>query len=429
MNEKIPENFEDKKLDEAVIQEEASNRLKKGALYGTLVSSMVASGMNAAEAPKDIETLESSDPIETTFEKKVESTEDLANPFNIEPDKNGLYENTKLEPEANKETDPIKNEGGDLENLEIYEKVMDAGFAMGIADMSPERANEIKSEFAEFLDSLPQEIKDKINSGEIEIVIEGSASKHPIAETGVDTGSRGKAFTNKQLAEFRAQEGVKVMKLALEETESITNATISPDTPKDGVYEGNPDEVLEEGRFVKIQLRTVLESNSDNNFEEGGNENFEMTDLSNTSLVIIDRSPSMRAMAKLVQEAVEEYNKNFDGDIKIVDLEAGKTKTVEDHYKTFADQLDLVEKPYAQTQEWHVWTDEYQNKIYKDFENKVEDLLAKAKDLNIKIIMHTFEAKDTGNRFDKVLSSADDLMGRNFQKQSRDAVAIETPEE
>ena len=214
------------------------------------------------------------------------------------------------------------------------------------------------------------------------------------------------------------------MKLALEETESITNATISPDTPKDGVYEGNPDEVLEEGRFVKIQLRTVLESNSDNNFEEGGNENFEMTDLSNTSVVIIDRSPSMRAEAKLVQEAVEEYNKNFDGDIKIVDLEAGKTKTVEDHYKTFADQLDLVEKPYAQTQEWHVWTDEYQNKIYKDFENKVEDLLAKAKDLNIKIIMHTFEAKDTGNRFDKVLSSADDLMGRNFQKQPREILVF-----
>ena len=287
----------------------------------------------------------------------------------------------------------IEKQGENLRTLESsnYATFFDAGFEMGKADLSPEQQIQIKDDFKKFAESFPSEVLS--NPEKFEVVIKAYASKHRIAEMGVDTGKRGKAFTNKELAQFRAEEAKSVWDDIAKEKNLPTNINVRIDTSHDGVYDGNTQKTLQDGRMIEISISVIQEKdtsleNTPSVFEQ---------DLSQLAFVVIDRSPSMRSEARHAQAVVDKYNKQSGGNIQIINLETdrGYVGTVEDHIGTLEKLLSTITESYQEEKIGYVITDEFQNKKYADAELRIENIIAKAKELNIKLVIQKYQEGDT----------------------------------
>ncbi len=275
------------------------------------------------------------------------------------------------------------------------EEVFDAGFPMGKADLSPQERLSIKNDFAKFAASIPQEVRD--NPQKYKVVIEAYASKHKIAETGVDTGKRGRVTNNKDLALFRAQEALEVWNSIEQENLAPQGIQVSVETSDDGVYHGDLGAAIQEGRMIKISIEVIKESPAAKIVKEGITA---LGDLSNVSFVIIDRSPSMKTEGKQVEQIVNKFNQNTEGEIMVMDLETenGSKGSIEDHILSLEKALDNISEAYGEEKLGFLITDEFQNKRYEDSEVRINNLIAKAKSLNIKLVIQRYQDGDT-NKF------------------------------
>lgn len=270
---------------------------------------------------------------------------------------------------------------------QIMEEVFDAGFSMGKADLSPAERLNIKNDFAKFAESIPQKVKD--NPEKYKVVIEAYASGHKIVETGVDTGKRGRVTNNKDLALYRAQEALEVWKTIEEENLVPQGIQVSVETSEDGVYHGDLGVAIQEGRMIKISIRVIQETAATKTIKEGITA---LGDLSNISFVIIDRSPSMKAEAKQVEQIVTKFNQEKEGNISVFDLqtENGSKGNIEDHILSLEKALASITEPYSEKKIGFIITDEFQNRRYKDSVERINNIIRIAESLGIELVIKRY---------------------------------------
>jgi len=243
------------------------------------------------------------------------------------------------------ETDPKNKTEG---NVEKFEHVFDTGFDMGKADLSPKQIDQLKVEFIEFLNNLPQEVKDRINNGDSKIIVHGGASYHVIdPETGVNTGSRGFAYYNEPLARYRAEAGVEVLQNdVFENVSGIESASIDIETHIYGKKDVGKE--LEDGRRLRISIDEVIERISAS--EEVVDipeeitkriiENPRLERILNSDLVIIDNSGSTLEDAAEVNAFIKEVEDKIGKEIAKKNLGGGD---MEAHIGTLKTSLTDLE--------------------------------------------------------------------------------------
>lgn len=341
---------EDIKFKKAVEKEERSNNTKKVVLGAALMASSIAQGMDDGNSTKEFSAIDSNqNTIEASTETNTEPDLDTtAYLFGANPeDKVGVLED--INPE-----NPMDPEDGREGGIETFEKVFDAGFEMGKADLSIEQIAELKAEFVDFLDSLPQEVKDRINSGESKIVIEGSTSYHVIDKNvGTDSGSRGQVFDNETLAQYRAQEGVKALQdNVLDNVKGIDSATMETSTRQ--YTQEDADGVIEEGRRLRISIEDSIERSPASAVEEIIDQYEDLPDeikkkiessskletILNSDLVIIDSSGSMTEDAKEVYSFIKNVEDELGKEIAKKNLGGGN---MEAHMRTLKASLSELE--------------------------------------------------------------------------------------
>ena len=240
----------DPDLVRAVSKEDKINGLKKLVLGIGLVGSQMAAGMDA-DTPKNFETLDTNYPDkEITFEQNIEPTDNISNPFDMDLDNNALIKNI----DSGKEKISAEKESKDNTVEEVFEIDITTSFELGNAVMTSQKQEEMKLKLANFFDSLPQEIKNKIKSGETVINIESGSSPEPIIETGINSG-RSIVYNNEELSIDRAE-------AAAEPTESALklvnlDAEINFTIPKGGVNLDNPV------RYVRVSIQDISTPDTD----------------------------------------------------------------------------------------------------------------------------------------------------------------------
>lgn len=245
-------NSENDQFEKKLVDESKNNRLRKTLVGTALTISTMANAMDDGSSSKEY-TIPDSNPTTIEMTSEIDTEPDLENTdffFGSNIDEKTDSELTETKPEIEKK------------NIERFEHVFDTGFSMGQADLSLEQIHELKTEFISFLDALPQEIKDKINTGESKIVVHGGASHHIIdSNLGVDTGSKGKVFDNTTLAQYRAEAGVKVLKEnVFDNVSGIHNATMAIE--KHIYSQTDAGKELEDGRRLRISIEDIIEVNS-----------------------------------------------------------------------------------------------------------------------------------------------------------------------
>jgi hypothetical protein len=412
----------DPELAESVKNETKRNELKKLVLGLGLIGSQVAVGMNA-DAPKNFETLDTDQPNkEIAFETATDNTEDIANPFNVEPD-NSLYENNNTDPEKEKKSSDKESQENNVEKFEID---LTASFELGNAVMSPEKQEEMQSQLVDFFDKLPQEIKDKINSGEAIINIESGSSPEVIVEKGIDSG-RGIVHNNEELSIHRAEAGAEPTEAALRAVH--LNADIEFKVPKGGV---NPDNPV---RYVKVSIGESLEYTPAGVGLEIPPLPENLAEFENVIYEIIDESPSMRAEANDVKQKIQQVVEEFGRDLEVKKLDAGESGGSEKHLKTLNSLLEEIEsknsEPFDEVKKIRIRTDEPDidsskalrkgeigEQASQDYALEMQKTLDKLKSLNIQVELVAYEPGDTLNSITKILD-ADDLVRTEFDSQDQ----------
>jgi hypothetical protein len=392
--ESFPKNNSEKKEEKKPLEIDT----RKAALFGAaMMASVGATELHAAEnisSDTDGNRIEMASTDHSAIEDVaainfMDAARDFSATTETGEEEKGKGGTTEASKEKGKET------ALDDRSKQLMEEVFDAGFPMGKADLSPQERLSIKNDFAKFAASIPQEVRD--NPQKYKVVIEAYASKHKIAETGVDTGKRGRVSTNKDLALFRAQEALEVWKTIEQENLAPQGIQVSVETSEDGVYHGDLGAAIQEGRMIKISIEVIKESPAAKIVKEGITA---LGDLSNVSFVIIDRSPSMKTEGKQVEQIVNKFNQNTEGEIMVLDLETenGSKGSIEDHILSLEKALDNISEAYGEEKLGFIITDEFQNKKYEDSEARINNLIAKAKSLNIKLVIQRYQDGDT-NKF------------------------------
>ena len=402
---------ESKKGLKETLQNMGSNAAKLA--VGAKIALETSAGLGA-EAVDNTATVEDKNltSVERTFESNASEKTDEAT-ISFEDGIKGLstdpVENTK---EANPESG---GEGG-IENLEAYRVDITESFELGKGILEASQVSGIESQLSGFFSSLPESVKTQLENGNLVVRVSSSCSPEKIVEGGIDAGNGTIVYNNEDLARVRAELGGALSESTMQQ--SGVRGTIEFSIPVGGVDLDNPT------RRVEISIELKANPSPERNDSEV--EDLSQMNLDNVAYVVIDRSRSMKAEADVVSREVETYNRNFNGQVEIINLKADKeTGTIEDHYGTLKDILDGIQKPFAQQREIHFYTDEYQNKYIENFKDKMDVLIAKAKELNLKVILHTYEAGDTKVRTDRELASADQLMGRNMKRGANTDIAFE----
>lgn len=397
---------------------------RKAGLFGAaIMASVTATELQAAENPDaDADNhrieMEHTSPIAIDDSATINFM-DAAHVFALDMAESGEEEKGKggtggSSESAKTKEGAIKDKALEASTNKLMEEVFNAGFPMGKADLSPAERLNIKNDFAKFTASIPQDVRD--NPEKYQVVIEGYASKHAIAETGVDTGKRGRVTNNKDLALYRAQEALDIWKTIEQENLAPQGIQVSVETSDDGVYHGDLGVAIQEGRMIKISIRVIQEKVATKTIQEGITP---LGDLSNISFVIIDRSPSMKAEANGVEEVINTFNHNTEGKISVMDLETenGSKGNIEDHILSLEKALGNITEPYAEEKLGFLITDEFQNKKYADAEERINNIITKAKSLNIKLVIQRYAEGDT-NKFSIKEITPKDILGRIPKKAS-----------
>ncbi|MCI5051489.1 MAG: hypothetical protein MRY57_04225 [Candidatus Pacebacteria bacterium] len=323
----------------AIKKEGMRAKLRKAVLLGmTLLAPAIAKANTAEHTPKGND-------INKEISFDAQATEKDVDTISFEEAQQNMNE-TEPDPEDN-------NENGLEDGVEKFEKTFDAGFDMGKADLSPEQIIELKSEFIEFLNELPEEVKERINSGEAKIVIEGSTSYHVIdPEVGTDSGSRGQVFDNETLAQYRADEGVKAMQdNVLDSVDGIDSAAMETSTRQ--YTQEDADGIIEEGRRLRISIEEMIERNPASAVEDipefvqdAIEKNPKLKTFVDADMVIIDQSGSMVEDAKAVYNFVNDLEQELGKEISKKGLLGGNaeahTKTIERYLSDVEDNSKIV---------------------------------------------------------------------------------------
>lgn len=383
-------------FDNALKKEGMRAKLRKAVMLGmTLLAPIIASANNSNESSmsmgSDVSKEISYDAEATESDVKTINFEDAQKEINnIEPDIEGA---TETDPE-----NPLED------GIEKFEKVFDAGFEMGKADLSPEQIAELKTEFIEFLDNLPQEVKERINNGEAKIIVEGSTSYHIIDPVvGTDSGSRGQVFENETLAKYRAEEGVQALQgNVLGNVEGIDSAVIETSTR---LYtQEDADGLIEEGRRLRIVIEDTIERSPDSAIEtidqieelpdiikEKIQASSKLETILNSDLVIIDNSGSMAEDAKEVYSFIKNVEDELGKEIAKKNLLGG---TIEAHMNTLKSSLAdledntvvtiLTDEPDSSVNEMNT-KDERREIGLEAYKNLTSEVIQELEERNIKV--------------------------------------------
>ncbi|MCA9352503.1 hypothetical protein KC866_03935 [Patescibacteria group bacterium] len=361
MNEKTPElnSSEEREFQKRVKNEEQANLMKKGMLGMMLGASTLASSMDG-DAHKEFNTLENTDGIETTFEKPVDSYEDAANPFNVEPDKDGVYENT--EPDV--ETDPEKKPN----QSETYKIDVMKSFGFEKPNLTPEDFEAGKSLLISQINELPDAMKQNL-----EVTVQVGRSPEPVVAGGYDT-PYGHVDDLETLARYTAEEIGKMVQAAGQEA-GVENIKIVFEIPEGGVDKNNQTRY----GLVTFQENVATLEDQSESFENGMFEigeiiknNPEFTSIYESDVVILDSSGSMNEDMENALDFIKLIKEKTGKDIEVIDLEG---KSNEAHARTLSkingdvNALVITDEPDSTIQELFAGDDrrDLAEQQYKDY--------------------------------------------------------------
>lgn len=206
---------------------------------------------------------------------------------------------------------------------------------------------------------------------------------------------------NKELAEARRDLGNKILLEVLKEKyspEEISKIVIEAEAKGKSLLDSFTQEKIEE--MSQIEKDKAIDQNQGISFKLESMKKREIKELAfqktfnnledfkNVRAVIVDNSNSMREDVDKVSEFIKEINlENKKLNKKAIDIFTVEGKDKEAHLNTFDTVLSQIEKSLDQ-EEIVLITDEPDNESKgEEYNKKIEQILKKAKDKNIKIIV------------------------------------------